>query len=560
MGGQFKGPNIALNKPTAQYPGDYCNNLRCYGAELAVDGLLDEPFTWQGHCTHTSVQSSTSAYWTVNFTEFYQISGIIVYNRIHEVLFGRRLRDFTVYGIQPGQPPEQLLLYTYNYTFTDDNYPRKIEIPLTDYPNVSGIRIEIPRRPFNEETLLSLCEVEVFSDFTCEPLQLSANLKVNYTNSSKSGSVATFSCADGYYLPEESSLVCQGYRWSGQPPICTKVYCQFPLNISHGQYSVSDPCVSLLSNSGLPYECSIRPGCNRGFNLTQGRIRYCLDSRQWSDEDPVCEIVKCVVPKQQNGWYTYSNGSAVVDASINYGIEIQSKCNIGYTLMSGTFARFCQKDGFLNGTDAACQIVTCPSLQTNDTLNYTYSHKTQDQLVPFNSTVTITCKNGLLREGSDIRRCTENRTWDGRSPVCVPACITPSVNDGELLLEDGSVTYQTMFAENQKLYLSCSSGYTSSHRVPIITCLNSSRWSGNPVCNRLTTENVVPVKTAAAIGGVLGTVIVFLAAVVLIFVVRERKHTRARKQAELQDYSNLEQTQSSNNNTYDMLTETNLTA
>lgn len=74
------GPNIALNKLATQSPGTYCGNI-CHNASLAVDGEVDGFNQWTSHCSYTTEQNVEAASWSVNFGDYYYITGIQVYNR-----------------------------------------------------------------------------------------------------------------------------------------------------------------------------------------------------------------------------------------------------------------------------------------------------------------------------------------------------------------------------------------------------------------------------------------------------------------------------------------------
>jgi len=73
----IKGPNIALNKPTEQYPGKYQNGT----SDKAVDGITEHS-SFASECAHTYwVDTSSASWWRVDLGDAVRIIGIKIYNR-----------------------------------------------------------------------------------------------------------------------------------------------------------------------------------------------------------------------------------------------------------------------------------------------------------------------------------------------------------------------------------------------------------------------------------------------------------------------------------------------
>ena len=82
--------NIALYKPTRQFPYDFCKECvqwkntctNCATSDRAVDGNAD-PDTLSEHCSHTEdSQLHRPASWSVDFQGLYYLSRIIITNRL----------------------------------------------------------------------------------------------------------------------------------------------------------------------------------------------------------------------------------------------------------------------------------------------------------------------------------------------------------------------------------------------------------------------------------------------------------------------------------------------
>jgi len=73
----IKGPNIALNKPTEQYPGIYQNGT----SDKAVNGITDHSND-ASKCAHTYWDDiSSPSWWKVDLGDKLRITGIQIYNR-----------------------------------------------------------------------------------------------------------------------------------------------------------------------------------------------------------------------------------------------------------------------------------------------------------------------------------------------------------------------------------------------------------------------------------------------------------------------------------------------
>jgi len=77
------GLNIAYNKSTEQYPGNYGGGT----SEKAVDGHKKYSFA-ADDCVHTNwYTSTTEAWWRVDLGDTYKLTGIKIYNRDQARMF-----------------------------------------------------------------------------------------------------------------------------------------------------------------------------------------------------------------------------------------------------------------------------------------------------------------------------------------------------------------------------------------------------------------------------------------------------------------------------------------
>lgn len=289
--GHFCGPDIALNKPATQSPGTYCDKSYsgseyiCYNASKAVDGISDNGDFSKGLCSHTSLQYENGASWSVNLGMHYYITGIRIYNRAPEgtgPTVGNRLRDFSIYGLTEWS--EEMLVYQFPFVNLNQLIIQ-IDIPLTGLHSVSGLRIEIPQRESTEMTILSLCEVEVYSGLYCPQLYPEPPTFVRYTNGTNIGSIALFDCQDGYHLNGQIFVICEGVDWSDQAPTCEKNQMCKPLHTDEFA-NYSQPSVKGL----FPYGTSVNVTCSNGTDYQTSTILTCMANGTWKGKLPGCEI------------------------------------------------------------------------------------------------------------------------------------------------------------------------------------------------------------------------------------------------------------------------------
>lgn len=328
--------------------------------------------------------------------------------------------------------------------------------------------------------------IACISDLTCPTFKLDSVTKVSYTNNTYEGSIASFTCPKGYYLEGVNASTCsgQGWRWSNQQPVCLKIYCQYP-SFANGRYDVLESCS--LTSDGLPFGCSVQPKCNDGYILKQGSIRSCIDLNQWSEQVPVCEIVRCSLNSLQNGVFIFSNGLSVNDHYVDFGVSVFVKCNMGYN-NSNAISMTCQQDGSWSGTFPTCVMITCAHPGNDYVLNgYTtdeFGNFYHSGYKNYSQTIKVVCDDGFtLATGLDIRICQENGLWNGTSPQCKQVmCDHPgreSILHGSYT--DGLGKSYLSGTQNftQTIQIQCDTGYKVSSELITRTCQGNGTWSSD---------------------------------------------------------------------------------
>ena len=223
------------------------------------------------------------------------------------------------------------------------------------------------------------------------------------------GSTVTYTCMEGYIPAGNAELQCsKNGTWSGIMPGCEPVSCGPPPVILHG--SISD-LVEFTFNKSESYKCDFGYVLQDGVN---GFIK-CSASGVWIGDIPECEPVSCGPPDP------IQHGHTVGDI-YTYTHTIQHQCNIGYDLYGNGIAT-CSGDSrweFESQLPPQCIPVQCgpPQEIPNATWN--------EVDTVYKATVTYSCMEGFVMNGTAEIVCQHDATWHGRLPECHPVvCDDP---------------------------------------------------------------------------------------------------------------------------------------
>uniref|UniRef100_A0A3Q4H9T1 CUB and Sushi multiple domains 3b n=1 Tax=Neolamprologus brichardi TaxID=32507 RepID=A0A3Q4H9T1_NEOBR len=284
------------------------------------------------------------------------------------------------------------------------------------------------------------------------------------------GTVVFYDCNPGYYLFGSPVLTCQPTgQWDKPLPECIG-------------YSVMSPSIvffiSLLCDTtgscgdpGIPSHGSreqtdfrIRSkvyfSCSEGYELIGSSERMCFPNGTWSGTQPFCKPVQCGNPG------TPSNGKVFRLDGTTFSHSVIYSCMDGY-LLTGPTTRQCQANGTWSGTQPNCTMINCgdPGVPANG-LRYG-----EDFTIGQN--VSFQCQPGYRMEedGSPVRMCTQNGTWNGNMPLCtaVTCSAPPAISNGVLQGSD--------FEWGSSVSYSCSPGYELSFPA-VLTCVANGTWSG----------------------------------------------------------------------------------
>ena len=287
----------------------------------------------------------------------------------------------------------------------------------------------------------------------CPALDIPGNGKINITGQTF-GSMAIYSCNEGYTIIGETTRVCQSEgSWSGVVLICEIVLCPALSLPDNGRVEPTD----LTFNSIATYSC------DNGYTLEGERFRSCQSDQTWSGVSPICKLVLCPA-------LTMPDHGSIITNGLTYGSMATYSCNTGYTI-EGENIRNCQSDGDWSGIIPTCNPVICPALTIPENGNLDTSG------LIFRSTAIYSCNVGYAINGNSTRLCQSDRNWSGLPPICEPViCPVLSIPDGGRIVTTGQIF-------NSVAIFSCNDGYLMNGQA-FRRCNSEGHWSGiSPICD-----------------------------------------------------------------------------
>ncbi|XP_062523390.1 sushi, von Willebrand factor type A, EGF and pentraxin domain-containing protein 1-like isoform X2 [Corticium candelabrum] len=278
--------------------------------------------------------------------------------------------------------------------------------------------------------------------------------------------LVTYNCNPGYHLKNGSATrycLVSG-EWNGTAPACEETVCPILIRPLDG--------VIKFHNTKLGSSASFQ--CNVGYNMSgSARVTCQLHGLkvQWSDEPPVCHLIRCPSLFRPRNGYISSN-EFTYNKSVNYG------CNPGYrlSLEKGSKTRTCLISGQWSGRPPYCQPLKCSKLLNPLNGRVLYSSR------KLHSSALFECSSGYRLDGSGTVNCRLNGSllqWSNQLPTCQAircSSLSPPVN--------GSLS-GSKFSYNKSVVYSCNRGYNLENGNKIRTCLMSGHWSGKaPSCQR----------------------------------------------------------------------------
>ncbi|XP_056639770.1 uncharacterized protein LOC130447135 [Diorhabda sublineata] len=180
------------------------------------------------------------------------------------------------------------------------------------------------------------------------------------------GSTIEYSCDEGHLLVGPATRVCLETGFYNEfPPVCKRIQCGYPADISNGEYN--------LVNDSVGYLSRVIYSCNEGYEMI-GRAQLACDiDERWNGPPPRCEAIQCEPPAQ------IENGNVDISNATIFGMEVTYSCNDGYVL-NGPEILTCLTNGHYDNLPPTCQMVATTVVQIPE----------PTQTTRFASTTTVT--------------------------------------------------------------------------------------------------------------------------------------------------------------------------
>ncbi|XP_060595140.1 receptor-type tyrosine-protein phosphatase kappa-like [Ruditapes philippinarum] len=553
----FTGPNIALHKTAIQIPGSYQDkgpNGKSYPASLAVDGNNNTDFL-QGSCSHTSALSYDNARydfaeWTVDLGAYYNITGIIIYNRqVSDVDLHYRLKGFQVFG--------------YRYMacvggwckIFDDNQTNKynqdiINISLDSVQSFTKVAIKLPKRQSRDDDniYLTLCEVEIYAE-VCEQINVTHGTTTPDKPLFNVNEEAEIHCEKGFET-NNPKIIClkrsNSFAWDKHPQ-CNIVTCALPNKPTNGYYKTYGTTMGNNLPLSLPFGTIINVVCDKGYeSINQSSFITCQSDKKWSDYPPTCTKIKCPYPRTiHNGKYKFANKTIYSGGPSYYNTTIQVTCNKGYSL-NGDDKRICNEQNMWTG-NSSCQINECESpkkpenaMYIETEINGLISHYTNGSL-HYLDQIRVICRHGYVNNASaPVIQCLETKLWSGKIGHC--NLVTCKGLEG---LNGGFYNYSKEEFANGYPY---STVVTAACKEPFQLsnpnnrsrkCNANGKWDSEPVTCIQFEEAASQSTNAPLIGGVTAAVVVILSVIVVVAFFLYRRSGRKDNNGNPKPYTHL---------------------
>ncbi|XP_067886734.1 sushi, von Willebrand factor type A, EGF and pentraxin domain-containing protein 1 isoform X1 [Heterodontus francisci] len=210
------------------------------------------------------------------------------------------------------------------------------------------------------------------------------------------GSIANYTCTDGFVTKGEPFLTCQANGTWGLPvPECVPVECPQPELIGNG----------IVDIQGLTYLGKAVYTCKPGFHLIGNTTVVCGEDGEWLGRRPICKPIECPAPQE------ITSGKALFE-KLYYGDTVTYVCNTGFRL-EGQERLTCLETGQWNAKAPVCKHIKCepPQLIENGFVEGS-DHS-------FGALIFYSCFPGFHLIGNSMHICEES-SWSSALPYCVP--------------------------------------------------------------------------------------------------------------------------------------------
>ncbi|XP_015755086.1 PREDICTED: sushi, von Willebrand factor type A, EGF and pentraxin domain-containing protein 1-like isoform X4 [Acropora digitifera] len=209
-------------------------------------------------------------------------------------------------------------------------------------------------------------------------------------------SAIEYSCDQGYTLVGSKRRVCQhNQTWTGTVPLCKLINCGRLPTPRNGEKKSE---TSTFLHGQVRFACK-----GLGFKIEGSQTRTCLESGQWSGQQPECKLITCVDPGVP------VHATRTIRKGFSYLGSVEFHCNANYKL-EGVPQIFCKRDGTWSRPIPKC-FAPCSNPGKPPNGGRTGQGFTHGK------TVRFYCKRNYRLVGRKQLTC-NNGHWQGQKPRC----------------------------------------------------------------------------------------------------------------------------------------------
>ncbi|XP_023364869.1 complement factor H isoform X4 [Otolemur garnettii] len=276
------------------------------------------------------------------------------------------------------------------------------------------------------------------------------------------GTQAVYKCRPGYRTLGNIIMVCKNGEWVAVNParVCQKRPCGHPGDTPFGSFQ-------LTVGNEFEYGAKVVYTCDEGFQMIgETDFREC-EADGWSNDIPVCEVVKCLPVRDPKNGRLISSAKDP-DQEYSYGQAVHFECNAGFKL-DGPKEIHCSENGFWSAETPKCVEISCKPPEVRN--GYALSNK---NIYRENERFQYKCNQGFEYSARGDAVCTKVG-WSSEPSCEEVSCNPPYIPNG--IFSPVRIKHRT----GDEIRYECKNGFQPATHVNTATC-TSGGWSPPPRC------------------------------------------------------------------------------